>query len=285
MKPAGEQAQGRSLDEVQSLQLAGMVLDIPPRVRLVLGIAAIVGVGLIVMQSLVGHQPGTIRVDKIIHFSGYAVLAAVFVLSLRPALFLPVLAALLGIGFAIEYLQPLTGRERDFRDAMANTLGVAIGAGAGLLVRGLYAWLRRDLAFSALNRKRVRCRAGDVLVRQGDPVRVLHVIKSGEARLTRTVEWKEASLAVLGPGDVIGLLGLVQGTPQYTTVTAQTPMTLYRLTLDELIETSGGRMQPAAVVLQAAARLLRKAADRMVGAGVDLEVSEGKPQGIPPSSR
>ena len=244
-----------------------MVLDIPPRVRLVLGIAAVTGVGLVVMQSLVGHQPGTIHVDKIIHFSGYAILAAVFVMALRPAWFLPVLAALIGVGFAVEHLQPLTGRERDLRDAAANTLGVAIGAGAGLLVRGLHAWLRRDLALSAVNRKRMRCRAGAVLLREGEPVRAVHIIQSGEVKVTRLVDRHERDLATLGPGDVFGLLGLIQGTPQYATVTAQTAVTLYRLSLDELIDTSGGAGQPVASVLQAAARLMRTLADRSTGPG------------------
>ena len=147
-----------------------MVLDIPPRVRLVLVIAAVTGLGLVAMQSLIGHQPDTIRIDKIIHFSGYAMIAAVFVMALPPAFFLPALAALFGIGFAIEYFQPLMGRERDLRDVAANALGVAIGGGAGLLVRGVYAWLRRDLALAAVRRKRMRCRAGAVLLREGEPV-------------------------------------------------------------------------------------------------------------------
>jgi CRP-like cAMP-binding protein len=61
---------------------------------------------------------------------------------------------------------------------------------------------------------------------------------------------------------VFGLLGVIQGTPQYATVTAQTPVTLYRLSLDELIDTSGGAGQPVASVLQAAAKLVRTLADR-----------------------
>jgi VanZ family protein len=252
----------RVQEDWELAQLSGMVLDVPPRARLVLGIAAVTGVGLMVMQSLVGHQPGTIRVDKIIHFSGYAILAAVFVMALRPALFLPVLAALLGVGFAVEYFQPLTGRERDMRDMAANTLGVAIGAGVGLLGRGLYAWLRRDLALSAVSRKRMRCRAGAVLLREGEQARAVHIIRSGQVKVTRTVDGHERELALLGPGDVFGLLGLIQGTPQYATVTAQTAVTLYRLSLDELIDSSGGAGQPVASVLQAAARLVRTLADR-----------------------
>jgi CRP-like cAMP-binding protein len=252
----------RVQEDRELAQFSGMVMDIPPRVRLVLGVAAVIGLGLVVMQSLVGHQPGTIRVDKIIHFCGYAMLAAAFVLALRPALFLPVLVALLGVGLAIEYFQPLMGRERDLRDVFANTLGLAIGAGAGLLVRGVYAWLRRDLALSAVSRKRMRCRAGAVLLREGEQVRAVHIIRSGQVKVTRMVDGHERELALLGPGDVFGLLGLIQGTPQYATVTAQTAVTLYRLTLDELIDSSGGAGQPVVSVLQAAARLVRTLADR-----------------------
>ena len=165
VKPAQREAASRSLEDRRLAQLTGMVLDIPPRVRLVLGIVAVTGVALVAMQSLVGRQPGTIHIDKIIHFSGYAILAAMFVMALRPALFLPVLAALVGLSYGIEFLQPLTGRERDIFDAAANTLGVAIGAGAGLLVRGAYAWLRRDLALSAVSRMRMRFRAGVVFMK------------------------------------------------------------------------------------------------------------------------
>ena len=81
--------------------------------------------------------------------------------------------------------------------------------------------------------------------------------------MTRLVDGHERELATLGPGDVFGLLGLIQGTPQYATVTAQTSVTLYRLTLDELIDTSGGARQPVAAVLQAAARLVRALGDRV----------------------
>ena len=180
-------SRGATSDRVQEdrelAQFSGMVLDIPPRVRLVLGIAAVIGLGLVIMQSLVGHQQGTIRVDKVTHFCGYGMLAAAFVMALRPALFLPVLVALLGVGFAIEYFQPLMGRERDLRDVFANTLGLAIGAGAGLLVRGMYAWLRRDLALSAVSRKRMRYRAGAVLLREGEPVRAVHIIRSGQVKV------------------------------------------------------------------------------------------------------
>lgn len=267
--------------EVQLAQLTGMTLDIPPRVRLVLGVAAITGLGLVVMQSLVGHQPGTIRVDKVIHFSGYAILAATFVLALRPTLFLPVLAVLLGIGFAIEYFQPMMGRERDLRDAAANTLGVAIGAGAGLFARSLYVWLRRDLALSAANHNRLRCRPGAIVLREGETLRFLYIIKMGEAKATRFVDGQERLIGMLGPGDVIGLLGLIQRAPQYATITAATSMTLDRLKFDELFETSDGHGPPVALVLQAAARIVRALADRTPGIDPEFEARNRRPGGQP----
>ena len=56
--PAPTETSSRSLDQWQLARLSGMVLDIPPRVRLLLLIAAVTGLGLVVMQSLVGRQPG-----------------------------------------------------------------------------------------------------------------------------------------------------------------------------------------------------------------------------------
>jgi VanZ family protein len=261
----------QSLDEKQLAMVSGMVLDIPPRVRLVLMIAAVTGVGLALMQSLVGHQPGSIGIDKLIHFSGYALLAAVFVLALRPVLFIPVLLGLLAMSFGIECLQPLTGRERDVHDFVANALGLAIGAGLGLAVRGMYGWMRRDLAIAAANRKRMRCHPGAVLLRQGELVRSFHIIQSGTVKMVREVDGKEHELVTLGPGDVIGLLGVVQDTPQYATATAQTAVTVYRLGLDELIENSGGAGLPVTSVLQAVARLLRSLGDQVV----EIEKTEG----------
>jgi hypothetical protein len=132
-------------------------------------------------------------------------------MALRPALFLPVLASVLALGYGIEFLQPFAGRERDFLDAAANTVGVAIGAGVGLLARGLYAWMRRDLALAAVSRKRIRCRAGTVLLREGEQARMVHIIQSGDVKVSRTVNGNERELALLGPGDVFGLLGLNSG--------------------------------------------------------------------------
>lgn len=62
----------------------------------------------------------------------------IFVAALRPIMFIPGLIVLIGIGVSVEFPQGFTGRTTDFWDAMANSLGVFVGAAAGLIARGLY---------------------------------------------------------------------------------------------------------------------------------------------------
>jgi CRP-like cAMP-binding protein len=63
--------------------------------------------------------------------------------------------------------------------------------------------------------------AGEVIMRQGDPSDALHVITRGRVRVDRD-QAGEAPLvlAELGPGDVIGEMGLLDGGPRSATVTA-----------------------------------------------------------------
>jgi hypothetical protein len=73
-----------------SLQLAALSrsdFDIPPRTRRLIAVAGAAGIVVSAAGSLVGGQDQTIELDKILHFSGYAILAALFVLALRPLLF------------------------------------------------------------------------------------------------------------------------------------------------------------------------------------------------------
>lgn len=79
---------------------------------LLVGFAAIV---VVIVASLEGGQEDTIEVDKILHFSGYATLAIIFVMGLHPAYFIPVLILLALMGVAIEFLQPLNSRSREHR--------------------------------------------------------------------------------------------------------------------------------------------------------------------------
>ncbi len=231
-----------------ALQRAAL-LDVPPRTRLVIGVAGVAGIGLIAMASLVSGQEQYIQTDKIIHFSGYTVLATVFILALRPILFLPALMALVAIGMGIELLQPKTGRSFDMMDQMANSVGVVVGAALGLVVRGTYAFIHTELIAADARRRLVSFAPGQVVYRQGDPSEQFYVIKSGLIEISREADGTQSQLMVLRPGEVPGAVAAIQGIPYQVTATALTPATLYRMELRELMESAKGKEDPVVAVL------------------------------------
>ena len=62
--------------------------------------------------------------------------------------------------------------------------------------------------------------AGDVLVRQGEPGHEFVIIVTGRARVERDGK----SIRELGPGDFLGEISLVDGSPRTATVTALDPI-------------------------------------------------------------
>ena len=74
------------------------------------------------------------------------------------------------------------------------------------------------------------------------------------------------SLGTMGPGEVFGLLGVIQSQPQYATVEASTDTTLYTLKLEDLVEPSNAQAEPIAAVLAVMAKHLQELADRVVSA-------------------
>jgi len=83
--------------------------------------------------------------DKLLHFTAYFGLAGLAALSLksRRTLFYAVLA-LIAFGGALEIIQGMTGRDAEWGDEFANTLGAISGAVAGLLFLRLVDRLARD---------------------------------------------------------------------------------------------------------------------------------------------
>ena len=67
-------------------------------------------------------------------------------------------------------------------------------------------------------------------------------------------------------GEVFGLLAVIQSQPQYATVEAVVPTSVYSLDLHELIDSSGVASQPISVVLSMMARHLRELADEVIAA-------------------
>lgn len=157
------------------------MLDLPPRTdRVVLG-AGLVALVIIVVQSLVGNRAETVAVDKLLHLGAYATLAALGVLALRPRHLVVFLLLLAGLSYPIELVQPLTMRTLDAGDALANTIGVGLGAAAGLLGRLLYGYLRTELTTVHIRRTLVRLPAGATIVRVGEAIDRFWIIKAVQA--------------------------------------------------------------------------------------------------------
>jgi len=101
---------------------------------------------------------------------------------------------------------------------------------------------------------------GALLLRQGDPSESLHVILSGRVRVEFAAHGQTSTLALreIGPGEVVGEMGLLEGAPRSASVLAIEQTTTLELGL-------------AAVVLlitqhaPAAAALLRSMGERLRG--------------------
>lgn len=81
--------------------------------------------------------------------------------------------------------------------------------------------LNRLLAFADRSSKK-QFAAGAVLIRQGDISDCIHVIISGRVRVERSHpnETDPLLLAELGPGEVVGEIGIATGAPRSATVIA-----------------------------------------------------------------
>jgi VanZ family protein len=110
----------------------------------------VVALAALIVGSLnpVTKPPGEYHIDKFAHllvYGGLAGLPALFLRRWRPILLLAV--ALVAVGCAVEVLQHLVpGRKGSVGDALANTIGIALGLAAGRQVRQRIPWFRRGRA-------------------------------------------------------------------------------------------------------------------------------------------
>jgi CRP/FNR family transcriptional regulator, cyclic AMP receptor protein len=138
---------------------------------------------------------------------------------------------------------------------MARDLNADI-LGQSFVLRGLP---RHELEQLAGMMQRRAYRRGEVLMHQGDPGQALHVVCSGRLKVvTRNEGGEEALLAIVGPGDLVGDLALLDGGPRSATVIALEPVetaTLARADFPGLL-----RRSPAVVegLLAALAQTIRR---------------------------
>ncbi len=107
--------------------------------------------------------------------------------------------------------------------------------------------------------------AGEVLFREGEPGDVLYVIQSGIIRITKHIGGTEKLLAILGPGDFLGELAVLNSKPR--TATAAAAETARCLLVDaKTLETMVMRNSEIAV------RLIKRLAKRLDAANALVEI-------------
>jgi len=107
--------------------------------------------------------------------------------------------------------------------------------------------------------------AGDVLFNEGDAGDEMFVIQTGKIRISKRIGQAQRTLAVLGPGDFVGEMSILNNKPRTATATAvETTQTV--LISAKTLESMIARNTEIAI------RLIRKLAARLdaVGALVDV---------------
>ncbi|WP_104980434.1 Crp/Fnr family transcriptional regulator [Sorangium cellulosum] len=106
---------------------------------------------------------------------------------------------------------------------------------------------------------------GDVLFREGESGDVMFVIQSGAVRITKSVAGEDKLLAVLGPGEFVGEMAILNQKPRNATATVTEPsrcLVIEARKLEAMLQTNA----------EIAFRLIKKLAKRLdaVNALVDI---------------
>ncbi|CAN92941.1 hypothetical protein sce2782 [Sorangium cellulosum So ce56] len=106
---------------------------------------------------------------------------------------------------------------------------------------------------------------GDVLFREGDSGGVMFVIQSGAVRITKSVAGEDKVLAVLGPGEFVGEMAILNGKPRNATATVSEPsrcLVIDARKLEVMLQRD----------VEIALRLLKKLAKRLDAANSLVEI-------------
>lgn len=260
-------------------------LDIPPRIRNVLIVVAMAGMICAVIGSLMAKKGVAVEADKIVHFVGYTLLGALMILGLRPILWPLGLILVAGMSAALEAIQPIFGRSMDFSgDFTTNCMAVAVGGGVGILVRFIWSYIQTEMVNAAIRKATVGFGDGQVIFRQGEPSDKFYIVRSGQVVLTKDGGGSNSELARVGPGEVIGEMGVLQNLPRTATATAKGRCLLYGMTAQDLLDKrSDGQDHPGSIVSRVLAQRLRKANEKLEklesGGGSFREPQKSQPNG------
>ena len=109
-------------------------------------------------------------------------------------------------------------------------------------------------------RGRVRSYASNALIfREGDPGDSLHIVVDGAVRIAvLSPEGEEATVAVLGPGEFVGHLALIDGRPRSASAIASGATKTLIVTRDDFLRWLSERPPAALALLETMSLLLRR---------------------------
>ena len=106
---------------------------------------------------------------------------------------------------------------------------------------------------------------GEVLFREGESGEVMFVIQAGAVRITKEVGGEEKNLAVLGPGEFLGEMAILNGKPRTATATVVETtrcLVIEAKTLESMVARNA----------EIALRLIKKLAKRLDSADTLVEI-------------
>jgi len=119
---------------------------------------------------------------------------------------------------------------------------------------------------------RRRAERGEFVVRSGEETDALYILISGRAKVTNSdEEGREIILAVLGPGESFGEMGLIDGSPRSANVVAQEPCELVVVSKPDFQRCMQDNFHVALKLMQVLVRRLREA-DRKIESLALLDV-------------
>jgi CRP-like cAMP-binding protein len=106
---------------------------------------------------------------------------------------------------------------------------------------------------------------GEVLFREGEAGEVMFVIQAGAVRISKAIGGEDKLLAVLGPGEFLGEMAILNGKPRTATATVVEPMrclVIEAKTLEQMVARNA----------EIALRLIKKLAKRLDSADTLVEI-------------
>lgn len=178
----------------------------------------------IVPDELRGRVLGGMQTLMTATYALGSLLLPVLVTTVGPSVMLPIGGAIIFAAalVSLTLLRPYLVREEDAElDALTRVSRLPLFAGVPVPA----------LEAAAGRLTTVAVKAGDVVIRQGDPADLFYIIGSGRFAVDQTEPTIGAThrLRVMGPDEVFGELGLMNNTPRTATVTAETDGTLLAL--------------------------------------------------------